>query len=275
MFANFRVETLASPMSRLHRIELAGGLYHVTSRGDRREDIYLSDDDRSAWLDILRAVCRRFQWSCHGWCRTNNHFRAVIETPAGTLSQGMRQLNGVYTQYVNRTHDRVGHAFQGRFKAILVERDAYLLELARYVVLNPVRARMVKRPEQWGCSSYRAMIGAADRSTSLHTDWIVGQFAARRSRAGENYAEFVWAGGGLSSIWDNLRNQIFLGGDAFIERLQERAPKDTDLGEIPRIKRRQAAKPLSVYEAAGQADRDVAIATAFRSCDYTMKQLAE
>jgi len=163
-------------MSRPLRIELAGGLYHVTSRGDRREDIYLSDDDRLAWLDILGAVCERFQWSCHAWCQMDNHYHAIIETPEGNLSQGMRQLNGVYTQYVNRTHDRVGHVFQGRFKAILVERDAYLLELARYVVLNPVRARMVKRPEQWVWSSYRAVIGQADRPPWLHIDWILGQF---------------------------------------------------------------------------------------------------
>jgi putative transposase len=262
-------------MSRPLRIELAGGLYHVTSRGDRREDIYFGDDDRLAWLEILGAVCRRFQWSCHAWCQMDNHYHAVIETPEGNLSQGMRQLNGVYTQYVNRTHDRVGHVFQGRFKAILVERDAYLLELARYVVLNPVRARMAKRPEQWVWSSYRATIGKADRPPWLHTDWILGQFAARRSRAVEKYAEFVRAGAGLPSIWDNLRNQIYLGGDAFIERLHKRAPKGTDLGEIPRIQRRPVAKPLSVYEAVGKGDRDVAIAAAFRSGDYTMKHLAE
>jgi putative transposase len=262
-------------MARPLRIELAGGLYHVTSRGDRREDIFFSDDDRLAWLDILGGVCKRFNWAVHAWCQMDNHYHAVIETPEGNLSQGMRQLNGVYTQYVNRSYDRVGHVFQGRFKAILVERDAYLLELARYVVLNPVRAKVVRRPEQWAWSSYRAMIGQADRPPWLHTDWVLGQFGSRRSRAVEKYVDFVRAGVGLPSIWDNLRNQIFLGGDAFIERLHKRAPKNVDLGEIPRIQRRPVAKPLSVYETAAKGDRDAAIAAAFKSGDYTMKQLAE
>ena len=175
-------------MSRPLRLELSGGLYHVTSRGDRREDIYLNDEDRIAWLDILGAVCKRFNWACHAWCQMSNHYHLVLETPEGNLSQGMRQLNGVYTQSVNRAHQRVGHVFQGRYKAILVEKDAYLLELSRYVVLNPVRAGMVKRPEQWAWSSYRAMLGQADRPAWLHTDWILGQFAARRSRAVEKYA---------------------------------------------------------------------------------------
>lgn len=129
-------------MTRPLRIELAGGLYHVTSRGDRREDIFLSDGDRRAWLDVFGQVCKRFNWVCHAWCQMTNHYHIVVETAEGNLSQGMRQLNGVYTQHVNRTHGRIGHVYQGRYKAILVERDGYLLELARYVVLNPVRAGM-------------------------------------------------------------------------------------------------------------------------------------
>lgn len=262
-------------MSRPLRIELSGGLYHVTSRGDRREDIYLNDEDRVAWLDILGAVCKRFNWACHAWCEMTNHYHLVIETPEGNLSLGMRQLNGVYTQYVNRTHDRVGHVFQGRYKAILVEKEAYLLELSRYVVLNPVRAGMVKRPEQWAWSSYRAMLGQADRPPWLHTDWILGQFATRRSRAVEKYVDFVRAGVGLPSIWDGLRSQIYLGSEKFVERLQRKAPTEADLGEIPRMQRRPIAKPLATYAKAAGDDRDRAIAQAYASGDYTMKQIAE
>ena len=118
-------------MARPLRIELAGGVYHVTSRGDRREDIFLTDDDRRAWLKLLGDVCERFNWVCHGWCQMTNHYHVVLETVEANLSQGMRHLNGVYTQYANRAHGRVGHVFQGRYKAILVEKDAYLLELAR------------------------------------------------------------------------------------------------------------------------------------------------
>ncbi len=141
-------------MSRPLRLELSGGLYHVTSRGDGREDIYLTDADRKVWLVVFANVCARFNWACHAWCQMSNHYHILIETPEANLAQGMRQLNGVYTQRFNRGHSRVGHVFRGRYKAILVERDSYLLELARYVVLNPLRAGM------WS-SAWRIGRGAA------------------------------------------------------------------------------------------------------------------
>lgn len=117
-------------MARPLRIELSGGLHHITSRGDRREDIYFSDIDREAWLALLGQVCARFNGVCQAYCLMSNHYHLVIETPEGNLARGMRQLNGVYTQMVNRTHGRVGHVFQGRYQAILVEKDSYLLALA-------------------------------------------------------------------------------------------------------------------------------------------------
>jgi putative transposase len=129
-------------MARPLRIELAGGLYHVTCRGNRREDIYLEDADWAAWLAVFAQVCARFNWRCHAWCQMTNHYHIVVETAEANLAQGMQQLNGVYTQHVNRAHNRVGHVFQGRYKAILVEKEGHLLELVRYVVLNPFRAGM-------------------------------------------------------------------------------------------------------------------------------------
>ena len=153
-------------MARPLRIELSGGLYHVTSRGDRREVIYLDDSDRVNWLALLGHVCRRFNWACHAYCLMDNHYHIVVETAEGNLSKGMRQLNGVYTQYINRTYNRIGHVYQGRYKAILVEKEIYLLELARYVVLNPVRAGMVKDIEEWPWSSYPAMIGESSSPPS-------------------------------------------------------------------------------------------------------------
>ena len=123
-------------MARPLRIEFAGALYHVTSRGDGRDDIFLDEEDRELWLDVLKTVCERFNWVVHAYCQMGNHYHILIETPDGNLSKGMRQLNGVYTQRFNRIHNRVGHVFQGRYKAILVQKDAYLLELSRYIVLN-------------------------------------------------------------------------------------------------------------------------------------------
>ena len=143
-------------MARPIRIEFEGALYHVTSRGDRCEAIYEDDADRERFLEVLGQVVEDFNWVVHAYCLMSNHYHLVIETPDANLAKGMRQLNGVYTQYSNRRHQRSGHLFQGRYKAILVDADSYLLELARYVVLNPVRARMVRKPGAWPWSSYLA-----------------------------------------------------------------------------------------------------------------------
>src|SRR5258706_8306926 len=146
-------------MSRPLRLEFPGAIYHVTSRGNARAPIFADDGDRELFLETLAHVVERFHWLCHAYCLMDNHYHLLIETPDPNLSKGMRQLNGLYTQRFDRRHGRVGHVFQGRFKAILVERDSYLLELCRYVVLNPVRAKMVKQPKQYQWSSYRATAG--------------------------------------------------------------------------------------------------------------------
>jgi len=208
-------------MARPLRLELAGGLYHITSRGDRREVIYDDDEDREKWLEILDNVCRRFNWHCHAYCQMDNHYHIIMETAEANLSQGMRQLNGIYTQYYNKQHGRVGHVFQGRYKGILVERDAYLLELARYVVLNPIRAHMIKNIGDWKWSSYKAMIGEVNAQHWLETDWILGQFAKRRKIGMGKYIDFVRDGIGLPSLWCNLQNQIFLGSERFINKQQK------------------------------------------------------
>lgn len=162
-------------MSRPLGLELAGGLYHITSRGDRREDIYLDDADRTKWLEFLGQVCDRYNWRCHAYCLMTNHYHLVVETVEGNLSQGMCQLNGVYTQYFNHAHHRVGHVFQGCYRGILVDKDSYLLELARYFVLNPVRAYMVREVKDWPWSSYGSMIGEQLAPEWLETDWLLSR----------------------------------------------------------------------------------------------------
>ncbi|MGR9108113.1 MAG: transposase, partial [Gammaproteobacteria bacterium] len=129
-------------MSRPLRIEFEGALYHVTSRGDRGEPIYDDDRDRETFLSVLANVIEHRAWLCHAYCLMTNDYHLLIETPEANLARGMRQLNGVFTQASNRRHRRGGHLFQGRYKAILVDKDNYLLELVRYIVLNPVRAHM-------------------------------------------------------------------------------------------------------------------------------------
>lgn len=259
-------------MARPLRIELAGGLYHVTARGNRREDIFLDDADRLAWLEIFAQACKRFNMVCHAWCLMDNHYHIVIETIEGNLAQGMRHLNGVYTQTFNRTHQRVGHVFQGRYKAIIVEKDRYLLELARYVVLNPVRAGMVNDVADWQWSSYSAMLGIQPAPQWLQTDGILSQFAPQRSRVISLYIDFVRAGVGLPSLWEQLSSQVFLGSDTFLEQMQTMANK-TAIGEIPRSQRRPVAKPLDYYQTRHQ-DPQTAMAAAYATGDYTLQAIA-
>ena len=259
-------------MARPLRLELAGGVYHITSRGDRREAIYDNDEDRETWLEIFGSTCKRFNWRCHGYCLMDNHYHIVIETAEANLSKGMRQLNGVYTQYYNRKYGRAGHVFQGRYKGILVERDEYLLELARYVVLNPIRANMIKNIETWKWSSYQGMIGEKPAQLWLETGWTLGQFSKQRKRAIGKYIDFVREGIGLPSIWTHLQNQIFLGSEKFINKKQKQINKKETLGEVPRLQKRKLPKPLEYFDNKYK-DQNKAIVHAYLSGGYTLKEI--
>jgi len=261
-------------MARPLRIEFSGGLYHVTSRGDGREAIYLDDDDRALFLELLREVRERFNWVIHAYCQMGNHYHLLIETPDGNLSKGMRQLNGVYTQRFNRSHGRVGHVFQGRYKALIVQKETYLQELARYIVLNPVRAGMVISPDEWRWSSYLATAGLCEVPGWLDTEWLLSGFATSKLEAQDRYRRFVADGRNQPSPWDGLKNQIYLGSDEFVEQIQGRLALDKDLSEIPAAQRRPLPRPLVVY-AREYPNRDEAIRAAYASGGYSMKEVGE
>ncbi len=244
----------------------------MTSRGDGQDDIYLDDTDRRNYFAVLDAVCSRFNWEVHAYCLMDNHYHLLVETPDGNLSQGMRQLNGVYTQQFNLHHYRVGHVYQGRYKAIIIEKETHLLELARYIVLNPVRAEMVRSVRDWPWSSYRMTVGQVEAPSWLNTEWILSAFAKRKRAAQEKYKAFVLAGKRQPSPWEGLKNQIYLGSDDFIEDVQRTITADQDLGEIPRAQRRQVAKALDYYEEKHK-DRDVAISQAYASGGYSMAEV--
>ena len=185
-------------MSRPLRIEFPGALYHVTARGDRREDIFVDDTDRARLLAVVAQGLSRFAAQLLAYCLMSNHYHFVVHTRAANLSLLMRHINGVYSQAFNRRHGKVGHLFQGRFKAILVDRDAYLLEVCRYVELNPVRAGMVEAAADWPWSSYRAHMGAAEAAAWLDTSGLHGYLLGRDpaspaevQRALRLYAELV------------------------------------------------------------------------------------
>jgi hypothetical protein len=199
----------------------------------------------------------------------DNHYHLVVETPRPNLSSGMRQLNGVYTQAFNRSHRRVGHLFQGRYKAILVEKQSHLLELCRYVVLNPLRVKSKRRVKDWKWSSYRATAGLEPVPEFLTVDWVLGQFSTRRSQARAWYREFVREGLG-DRPWDTLRGQIYLGSEKFIER---HTKGSEEIREVARAQRR--AVRLSLEEIFSRKGQDGATETAYREYGYRMREIAE
>jgi REP element-mobilizing transposase RayT len=199
--------------------------------------IFEDDEDRLRFLANLGEVVLRFNWLCHAYCLMDNHYHLLVETIDGNLSPGMRQLNGVYTQRFNRRHGRVGHVFQGRFKAILLERESHLLELCRYVVLNPVRAGATRRPGQYRWSSYRATAGLEGKPGFLTVAWILGRFGERRGAARKEYRRFVLAGEREPSPWERLKAQCVLGGRSFLEKISPALKDKSAIVEIPRRER--------------------------------------
>jgi putative transposase len=256
-------------MARPLRLEFSGAVYHVTSRGNERQNIVADDRDRSLFLSLLAHVVDRYGWLCHAYCLMDNHYHLLIETPKPNLSLGMRQLNGRYTQAYNRQHDRVGHLFPGRFTAILVEKEAHLLELCRYVVLNPVRAKMVPHPRQWVWSSYRATVGEAAAPAWLTTDWVLSQFGQRIGLAREQYRSFVAEGRGGPCPWEDLQGQIYLGSEDFVAQHQP----NRVIRDVPR-KQTQAQRP-SLRVLFQRNDREARfIHMAYRQYGYRLAEIA-
>jgi REP element-mobilizing transposase RayT len=261
-------------MARPLRIEFAGALYHVTARGNAQADIYGDDADRLQFLALLHHTVERYDWYCHAYCLMDNHYHLLIETNTPTLSRGMKFLNGTYTQYFNRRHQRVGHVFQGRYKAILVQKDSYLLELARYIALNPVRAKMVRSAKEWRWSSYRATAGYEESAPCLTTDWVLAGFAKTKNVAQRRYRDFVQQGRGQPSPWQQLRNQIYLGDGEFVSEMQCKLAPEQSLKNIPRNQKQTSAKPLA-YFAKRYKTRDESMAQAYLSGSYTLEQVGE
>jgi len=266
-------------MARPLRIEFPGAIYHVTSRGNAKEAIFLENEDNHKFLEVLSTVVERFNWLCHSYCLMRNHYHLMIETPEGNLSRGMRQLNGVYTQVFNRRHMRVGHLLQGRYKAILVEKDTHLLSLCRYIILNPLRTGFAKRPEEWGWSSYKPTIGEAKRPPFLTTEWILSQFDDKKPEAAKKYKKYVLEGIKADSPWKVLTGQIVLGTESFLEKFSELLKEKEVVTEVPKVQRYVSRPPLSkIFEEGKTKDRgDKAekIYDAYCHYGYTLKEIGD
>lgn len=264
-------------MARQLRIEYPNACYHITSRGNSGNMVVRNDKDRQYFLELLGDVIEQFHWICYAYCLMSTHYHLVIETSQANLSRGMRQLNGVYTQRFNWRHKRRGHVFQGRFKAIIIDKDGYLLELSRYVVLNPVRAHMVEHPEDWKWSSYRATIGKAEAPVFFIPDLILARFSGNHSVARRLYAAFVMEGITRESPWNNLEGQIFLGDRHFIEGCKSMLSRQQSF-EIPkpqRLAERPSLAELFGTEEIKKADRNALILKAHRGYGYTLQEIAD
>ena len=211
-------------MARPLRLEYPGALWHVTNRGVEKRDIYLDDQDRLRFLKLLQKVIADYRWQLLAYVLMSNHYHLFFRTPDTNLSLGMKDLDGDYASSFNMRHRRVGHLFQGRFKSHLVDSETYLLTLARYIVLNPVRAGMVESPGQWKWSSYRATAGLVAVPVWLDPIPLLDYFnPSDRIVAMQGYRDFVAAGAGQeASPWGDLIAQTFLGGTAFLQEVEKR-----------------------------------------------------
>jgi len=278
-------------MARPLRIEYEGALYHVTSHGKNAgtrtpsfleffqnsgAEIFLDDVDRVSFLQILANTIERFGWICHAYCLMDNQYHLLIETPDPNLSRGMKHLNGVYTQWFNRRHSRTGPVVQGRFKSIVVEKEAYLLEVARDIVLNPIRANIVRSTRDWRWSSFRATAGIVMCPGFLTTDWLLSKLRKRRAAAVLAYRDFVKRGKGVN-VWKDVTAGALLGTDPFVQSLRpllRDIKENRKIGSDARLATRPSLEKL-FSDVTDKPTRNERIHTAVRTHQYTLQEVGD
>jgi len=225
-------------MGRPLRIEYPDAFYHITARGNERQNIFKSNRDRERFLGYLDSASERYKAIIHTYSLMDNHYHILLQTPAGNLSQIMHHINGAYTNYFNVKRKRSGHLFQGRYKALLVDIDGYAQELSRYIHLNPVKAGMVEKPEQYKWSSYRDYINVNKSSKWLCIDFVLSLFSIKTSIAKKQYRRFVESMIDVEyeSPLKNVFASTILGGRSFINQIREKhldsKKSDRDLPDL-------------------------------------------
>jgi putative transposase len=250
------------------RLEFPGALYHVTARGNERKPIVRDDVDRELWLQTAERAVSRCDWVVYAYCLMGNHFHLVVETPVPNLARGMRELNGVYAQRFNRRRHRSGHLFGGRYHALLIERESHLLELCRYVVLNPERvATPIERYDRYRWSSYRATAGSASAPGFLACGRVLELFARERAEAIRRYRAFVRAGLNRPEPKAEPLAEIYLGDRDFVRR---RSRGRAASSEVPRRQREPIRCSLEELLASRSGG---ALAAAYRE-GYSLREVA-
>jgi REP element-mobilizing transposase RayT len=265
-------------MARPLRIQFPGGVYHVTARGNGRQTLFVDDVDHEHFLDVLADVVAQYHLLCHAYCLMANHYHLLLETPDANLSRAMRQINGLFARYFNRRYERPGHVLQGRFHAQVVDRDAYLREACRYIVLNPVRAGLVAHPRDWAWSSYRATAGEIPAPAFLTVDWLLSLgHASSRADARRRYTRFVIAGmDGESTVSSAPPAALVLGSARELPAVRAHIERSAGQLEIPREHRFALRPPLDQLfaHARTRADRDACCARAAREHGYSLREIA-
>ena len=226
-------------MSRALRIAYPGAFYHVASRGNERKNIFLNKRDREQFLSYLESATVRYGALIHVYCLMSNHYHLLVETPRANVSQIMKHVNGAYTTYFNVKRRRAGHLFQGRYKAILVDKDEYAKQLSLYIHLNPVRAKIVAKPGDYEWSSYRAYTGSACTPQWLHREFILSFFGSKENAARKRYRDFAEGQAGLEcpSPFEHVTASTLLGGASFVEWVREKFLKGAQVDrELPGVR---------------------------------------
>ena len=225
-------------MARQLRVEFENAFYHVTSRGNQRDKIFYDAADRERFLEILSRTKERYGFLLHAYALMDNHYHLLMETPKANLSQIMQNINTSYTVYVNRKYQRSGHLLQGRFKGIIVDKDRYLIALSRYIHLNPVRAKLVKRPADYPWTSYKAFLDQKAEDSLVDTGDTLSYFSKHRKRAVRAYREFVEAAEGKEeNPFAAMEAGLLLGKGPFKAKVLRRIEKMKVDEEIPQARR--------------------------------------
>ncbi len=257
-------------MARPLRIEYPGAYYHVTSRGNEQKDVFKSRWDREKFLTYLESATKRYGAVVHAFCLMSNHYHLLLETPEGNLSKIMRHINGAYTTYFNVKRKRAGHLFQGRYKAILVEADKYLMELSSYIHLNPVRVGIVEKPEQYQWSSYRSYTGHSEPEW-LRTGFILGCFAKKPADAQKKYRTFVEdrLGKEYESPLTETFGSSILGGADFIDEISAlylKGKEDENIPALRQFTRRPTPEEIMAEAKAAFVDEKLARRASIHLC---------
>jgi REP element-mobilizing transposase RayT len=223
-------------VARKPRVHYPGALYHVISRGNQRQIIFRTDADRWRYLELLNDYCGRYQFQLYAYVLMANHVHLLMQVGKYPLAKIMQGLQQSYTLYFNRKYKLVGHLFQGRYKDILCDRDSYLLELVRYIHLNPVRSKIVADPGDYRWSSHGEYLGSGRKreTATVQTEWVLEQFGPGLARARRKYKEFVFDGIGAGHRDDfyEVKEQRFLGDDQFVEKVN----RHLDLDASPKVR---------------------------------------